>query len=70
MSKESKIALAIYNISGQLVKTSAHEPKPDRYHNVRWDGRDEQGRQVAAGVYLYRIDAGQFNEVKKLTVIR
>lgn len=60
----------MYNISGQLVKTLVSECMSPGYHSVRWDGKDEHGNKVAAGIYLYRMSAGDYQAVKKLTVIR
>jgi hypothetical protein len=37
---------------------------------VRWDGRDSDGRAVAAGVYFYRFDAGDFRETQRVVHIR
>jgi len=70
LASPGNVSLKVYNISGQLVKTLANETKPAGNHSVRWDGRDASGQKVAAGVYLYRIDAGSYSAVKKLTVIR
>jgi hypothetical protein len=70
VAQPGAVKLAVYNIQGQLVKTLASETKPAGYHSVRWDGRDAHGNKVAAGVYLYRLDAGSYSAVKKLTVLR
>ena len=39
-------------------------------HAVRWDGRDHHRRQVASGVYFYRIDAGGFRQVRRMVLLR
>jgi len=80
MSKETKIRfqmpemghvkLCIYNISGQLVKTLADGCMNPGAHALSWDGKDESGKPVGAGVYLYRIEAGASRQVKRLTVIK
>jgi len=70
LASPGNVSLKVYNISGQLVKTLADGPKPAGQHGVAWGGRDANGQKVAAGVYLYRLDAGSYSAVKKLTVIR
>jgi flagellar hook assembly protein FlgD len=39
-------------------------------HTAEWDGRDEDDKKVARGVYFYRIEAGDFKSVKKLILLR
>jgi hypothetical protein len=39
-------------------------------HGVRWDGRDESGRPVASGVYLYRLEADRRSESRKLLLLK
>ncbi len=47
--------LRVYNLLGQVVRTLQQTLLPAGFHEIAWDGRDEQGRAVAAGVYLYRL---------------
>lgn len=58
-----RIALKIYSASGQLIRRmdgfnqeDAH-PQGAGYHEWLWDGADEEGHQVANGVYFYRLSA-------------
>jgi hypothetical protein len=39
-------------------------------HVAEWDGRDEFGREAAAGVYFYRLTAGDLQLTKKMALIR
>jgi len=70
VAKPGNVSLKIYNISGQLVKTLVNENKQQGYYNVRWDGKDESGQQAAAGVYFYRIQANEYNNTKKLVILK
>jgi hypothetical protein len=65
-----RTTLKIYNIQGQLVRTLVDEElNPDGYR-VSWDGENNQGKEVASGVYFYRLKADEFFQVKKMVLIR
>ena len=64
------MSLKVYNIAGQLVKTLVDAPLPPGRHRVSWNGRDEQGRQVSAGIYCYRLLAGSQQQVRSLLYLK
>ncbi len=64
------VSLTIYNMLGQKVRTLVNESKPAGTHIVRWDGSNNQGVQVASGVYVYTIRAGEFVQSKKMTFMK
>ena len=66
-----KIELAVYNLVGQKVATLAADVRQAGTYVLRWDGRDDAGRQLASGVYLYRLQAGRgMVETRKLVLVR
>jgi len=62
--------LAVYAISGQRVATLAQGALQPGPHLARWDGRSDDGRQVASGVYLARLVSGTDVATRKLVLIR
>ena len=64
------VVVRIYNTLGQEVRTLADEPYKAGYHNLRWDGQDRNGNAVSSGVYLYQLQAGEFQQVKKMSLLR
>ncbi len=62
--------LKIYNILGREVRTLVDEPQAPGYYSVRWNGRDNAGKELASGVYFYRIKAGNFVKTKKMVLLR
>jgi hypothetical protein len=62
------VDLAIYDVTGRLVRTLATGPHPAGARTVTWDGADESGRRAAAGVYFVRLRAG--DEVRTRPVVR
>jgi hypothetical protein len=60
----------IYNVAGALVKTLVQAPVAAGRHELAWQGLDDQGRRVAQGVYLLRLDAGPLVATRKLVLTR
>ena len=63
-------SLKVYNVLGQEVRTLVSGHQPAGYYAQSWDGRDNQGRPAANGVYLYQLISGDFSATKKLTLVR
>jgi hypothetical protein len=64
------VRLAVYNVAGQKVRTLVDGPQERGWHTVRWDGSDEQGAAVSAGIYYYRIAADGWSDARRMLVIR
>jgi hypothetical protein len=65
----SEVQLIIYDLHGRVVIRLVEQKKPAGFHVVHWDGRDVAGAPVASGVYLYRLTAGRFSQVKKAILL-
>ena len=66
----SDVTLEIYNVMGQRVRTlvqGSHEP--GRYQ-IRWNATNDLGQGLSSGMYIYRIQAGDFVSVKKLVLMK
>jgi flagellar hook assembly protein FlgD len=68
VSKE--VELKIFNLLGQEVRTLVNKRQAAGYHSAVWDGRDDAGNPVASGIYLYRIQAGEFVNVRKMVLLK
>lgn|GEM_PF-4357632 len=66
----SHVRLQIMNVRGQTVRVLVDEEKPAGWFTVTWDGKNESGREVASGIYLYLIEADNKKILKRLTFIR
>lgn len=62
--------LEIYNIIGQLVSVLVDEELPAGKHRISWNARDSIGRQVASGLYVYRLVAGEFSATRTMTLLK
>ena len=66
----TSVILKIYNLNGQEARLLVNEYQDAGLHSLQWDGRNELGIAVAAGVYLYVLQAGNQRLVRKLAVLQ
>lgn len=66
----SAVTLALYDLSGRRVRGLLNGPQTHGTHDLTWDGADDAGRQVPAGVYLCRLDVGGEQHRGRLVLIR
>jgi hypothetical protein len=64
------VALRVYDLLGHEVRRLVKARQGRGSYSVRWDGRDERGLLVPAGIYFYELRAGDLRQVKKLIVVR
>ncbi len=70
LPKHAHVKIEIYNVLGQKVVTLVDEQQMPGYKSIRWDGRDEFGQPVSSGTYICRFRAGDFVQVRKMTMLR
>jgi flagellar hook assembly protein FlgD len=67
LAENSSVRLEIYDVAGRKVRSLVDESRSAGYHNVVWNGRDQNGSQVSSGVYLYRFTATPISGGKAFT---
>ena len=70
LTEEGEVSLKIYNIKGQLVTTLLQERRPIGHYTVSWNGTNQSGETVASGLYLYRLNVGDKNFTKKMSLLK
>jgi hypothetical protein len=70
LREPGRVSLRIYDTAGRLVRVLVEEDRDAGHYTEEWDGRDTTGRTVASGVYFYRVEAGSFEETKKMILLR
>lgn len=68
--RAGRVELAVYNIAGQRVRTLVDGPVEAGFHTAVWDGRDNDGRSVASGVYFCRMQAESFDDAVKMVLLK
>jgi len=70
LPRQSRVTISVYNIAGQKVITLLDGDRGAGTHRVTWDGTDQNGRAVATGIYLYRLQTDKFVEAKKMLLMK
>ncbi len=70
MSSAGSARLTIYDAAGHLVRTLIDGQRGAGRQTVTWNGRDDAGRSAAAGVYLYRFEAGRSVQTRSMTLVK
>jgi hypothetical protein len=66
--KTTTAQLNIYDIRGRLVRALYRGELESGRYQFSWDGRNESGRSVPSGIYIYRLVAGDWSSVKKMVL--
>lgn len=75
LADETNVAIKVYSMSGELVRTLdlgklAAGTYTNKFRAAYWDGKDSNGNEVASGVYLYQLKAGDVTATRKLVVLK
>lgn len=70
MPTAQNVELAIYNITGQKIKSLVNGKQSAGNHQIQWDGRNDNGELAASGVYIYRLQAGSEVLTRKMALLR
>ncbi len=70
LPQREKVQIEIFNVLGQRVRELLNAPREHGQHAIAWDGTNDAGQRVAAGVYVLRLRAGKLAAERKLTLVR
>ncbi len=67
---QSHVKLSVFNLMGQKVATLVDGHRSASDHSAVWNGKDNNGKSLASGVYLYRMETDGFVQTRKLILLR
>ncbi len=71
METPGRVSLRVYDVGGRTVRTAlSGAPYPAGRHTWQWDGRDDAGRMLGSGVYLYAVHAGGRSATHRTLILR
>ena len=68
--QDTFINLTIYDLTGNQVKTLVNGKERSGNRFIQWDATNHQGHSVPTGTYLYKIEADNFSQTKKMVLLK
>jgi hypothetical protein len=70
LGKNGDVQLSIFNTLGQRIRTMVNGAQNAGTHTVVWDGKNDFGKNVSTGIYLYQLKTRDFVKTKKMVLVR
>ena len=70
VAKEGQLKIDVYNIRGQRVRSLVDDFYASGKYQVEWNGKDDNERDVASGVYFYRMQVGDFSSTRRMVLMK
>jgi len=70
LPEQSMVNITIYDMLGRQVKKLINQTQNAGFKSVIWDATNDYGKPVSAGVYLYKIQAGDYSQTKKMVLLK
>ena len=70
LAEKSFVNITVFDISGNKIKGLSNSNYRPGNRSIQWNATNEQGEPVSAGVYFYRIQAGNFVDTKKMILLK
>ena len=70
LPSDAFVTLTVFDLLGIEINPLVNATQDAGFKSVQWDGSDSMGRPVSAGVYMYRIETGNFIQTKKMVLLK
>jgi hypothetical protein len=70
LATDGEVRLEVLDLAGRIVRRVASGPRPAGRHEIGWDGRDDRGNGVPAGMYVIRLSAGRVRDTRRVMITR
>ena len=70
LPEEGHITLSIFDLMGREILQLVNSVQDEGQKSVQWDATNSFGEPVSAGIYIYKIQAGEWNQTKKMVLLK
>ena len=64
------VKIIIYDVMGCKIRSLMIVDQFAGYHTIRWDAKNDMGKSVGAGTYIYTLQTGEFRATKKMVLLK
>jgi hypothetical protein len=64
-----QVSVKIYDVTGRLIRTLIDESVLQGLHELTWNGKDEQGCKVSPGIYVVKLEAEDYTDTEKISLV-
>ena len=70
LPKSGHVRMVIYDLLGREVTTLINERMKSGYYATQWNGRNQYGEPVSAGIYFYHLQTGAYSKAQKMLLVK
>lgn len=70
LEKPGKYSISVMDINGRVLRILKGDDASSSVYTIYWDGKDESGKAVPAGIYLYRLETDTYGEMKRMIKVK
>ena len=67
---DADVLLVVYDILGRHVKTLINTTQSAGYKSIKWNGTNDKGQTISAGVYFYQLQTSGYSKVRKMVLLK
>jgi hypothetical protein len=70
LKKAGHVTVHIYNVLGEKVKRLLDQDQSAGFYQINWDGKNDKGKSVSSGLYLYKLEVNGFSQAKRMLLLK
>ena len=70
LPEANMVTVTIYDMAGRQVKNLIDQQQGQGLHSIQWNGTNNLGNTVSAGIYLYQVHSGVYNQTNKMIFLK
>ena len=70
LSEYQFVSIVIYDITGSKIRSLVNSKQPAGHHIIPWDAKDDIGKDISSGIYIYSIQVGEYRSTKSIVFLK